>query len=368
MSECCSGNADEPPYDYSGPTPWVTGEIDTVRGPVPTVATNLTRTDHLGGYGVRWGIKRMEYRVPPGLYAVGSPDDTAPVLVTANYKLTFDALRRELTGVDAWILVLDTKGVNVWCAAGKGTFGTIEVVRRVLATDLAQVVSHRVLVLPQLGAPGVAAHDVRAATGFRVVYGPVRAADVPAFLSAGMKASSEMRLVTFTLRERLVLAPVELAAAFRPRPLLVAAAVMLLAGAGSWGYSLQAVAHRGVFTLDAAIAALLAGGVVTPVLLPWLPGRSFSLKGATVGALAGLGTIVAVAALGIRPNMFGGAAIVLGVTAGASYIAMNFTGSTPFTSPSGVEHEMRRALPFQVGAGALAIVAWVISAFVGVTP
>lgn len=368
MSECCSGNADEPPYDYSGPTPWIEGGVDTLGGRVPVVATTLTLKDRLGAWRVRWGVRRMEYRVPPGLYAVGAPDDTAPVLVTANYKLTFDALRRELSGVDAWILVLDTKGVNVWCAAGKGTFGTIEVVRRVKAVDLAQVVSHNVLVLPQLAAPGVAAHDVRVATGFRVVYGPVRAADVPAFLSAGMKATHGMRQVTFTLSERLVLAPVELSAAWRPRTLLIAAAVLLLAGVGSWGYSLEALVHRGVFTLDAAVAAVLAGGVLTPVLLPWIPGRAFSLKGAIVGVLAALGTVVVVASLGIRPTMFGGAAIMLGVTAGASFIAMNFTGSTPFTSQSGVQWEMRRALPFQVGGGVLAVVAWIVSAFVGVSP
>jgi len=332
----------------------------------PVVSTDLTVADRLGGYRVRWGIGRTTYRVDPGLYAVGSPDEASPVLVTANYKLTFDALRRELGGVDVWILVLDTKGVNVWCAAGKGTFGTIEVIRRVIETGVSDVVSHRVLVLPQLGAPGVSAYDVRAATGFRVVYGPVRAADVPAFLSADMKATPEMRRVTFTLRERLVLIPVELSVAWRPKTLLAVVAVMLLSGVGRWGFSLEAIAERGVLTLDAAVAAVLAGGVVTPALLPWLPGRAFSLKGAVAGIFAASATIVTVANLGIRPGMFGGAAIALGVTAGASYLAMNFTGATTFTSPSGVEWEMRRALPWQVGAGALAVVAWVVSAFAGV--
>lgn len=330
------------------------------------VSTTLTFQDRLGGCRVRWGIRRMAYRVEPGLYAVGAPTDAAPVLVTANYKLTFDALRRELGGLDAWILVLDTKGVNVWCAAGKGTFGTIEVIRRVIETGISDAVSHRVLVLPQLGAPGVSAHDVHAATGFRVVYGPVRAADLPAFLSAGMKATAEMRRVTFTLRERMVLVPVELSVAWRPRTLLVLLAVLLLSGVGAWGFSLTALSHRGTYTLAAAVAALLAGGVVTPALLPWLPGRAFSLKGAVAGVFAASATIITVVNLGIRPGMFGGAAIALGVTAGASYLAMNFTGATTFTSPSGVEKEMRHALPWQVGAGVLAIVAWIAAAFAGV--
>ena len=85
---------------------------------------------------------------------MGSPSPDSPVLVSANYKLSFDVLRRSLAGIDAWILVLDTKGINVWCAAGKGTFGTEELLRRIAAVRLGEVVSHRRLVLPQLGAPG----------------------------------------------------------------------------------------------------------------------------------------------------------------------------------------------------------------------
>ena len=102
---------------------------------------------------MRWGIGRMLYRVEPGLYAVGRPDPQSPVLVSANYKLSFDRLRRQLGGWDAWILVLDTKGVNVWCAAGKGTFGTDELVGRVESCRLAEVVAHRRLIVPQLARP-----------------------------------------------------------------------------------------------------------------------------------------------------------------------------------------------------------------------
>jgi CO dehydrogenase/acetyl-CoA synthase gamma subunit (corrinoid Fe-S protein) len=71
-------------------------------------------------------------------------------------------------------LILDTKGINVWCAAGKGTFGTDELVSRISKTGLSKIILHRKLVLPQLGAPGVSAHEVTKQTGFSVVYGPVR--------------------------------------------------------------------------------------------------------------------------------------------------------------------------------------------------
>ena len=47
----------------------------------------------------------------------------------------------------------------------------------------------------------------------------------------------------------------------------------------------------------------------------------------------------------------------------SSYLAMNFTGSTPFTSPSGVEYEMRRGLPVQMVAACLTLVLWLASPF-----
>ena len=137
-------------------------------GDVSRVGTELTFTDRLGSAAARWGIGRMHYVVAPGLYRVGEPGPDAPVLVTANYKMSFDRLRCELGGLDAWILVLDTKGINVWCAAGKGTFGTDELVGRIAAVHLQERVSHRTLILPQLGAVGVAARVLRGA-GMRAV-------------------------------------------------------------------------------------------------------------------------------------------------------------------------------------------------------
>jgi len=108
----------------------IAGEIATSTGVVPRVTTSWAWRDRLGACKVRLNIGRMRYGVPPGLYAVGQPGPESPVLATANYKLTFDHLRCALAGIDAWILVLDTKGINVWCAAGKKTFGTDELVRR----------------------------------------------------------------------------------------------------------------------------------------------------------------------------------------------------------------------------------------------
>ena len=82
----------------------------------------------------------MNYLVPAGLYAIGEPTAEAPVVVTANYKMSFDLVRRELSGRNVFLLVLETFGINVWCAAGKGSFGTDELVQRIASSGLARVV------------------------------------------------------------------------------------------------------------------------------------------------------------------------------------------------------------------------------------
>ena len=337
---------------------FVAGAIDTPSGQVPVVPVALTRADRVGGYKVRWGIGRYTYTVDPGLYALGAPDDRSPVLVSANYKLSFDALRRELAGRDVWILVLDTRGINVWCAAGKGTFGTEELVRRIEAAELSFVVSHNVVVVPQLGAPGVNAPEVRRRTRFRVVYGPVRASDLPAFLEAGMRATPEMRLVGFTMRDRLVLVPVEVVNVLKIT-LAAAAAATVAGGIGPQVYSMSAALARAPLGIAAAVGAVFAGTVLTPLLLPWLPGRMFSVKGALAGVLVAAALLAKSSLLGIgfSPASLAGACLL--IVAGSSFGAMNYTGTSTFTSLHGVEKEMAAAMPWQIAGAALAAVLWI---------
>jgi len=351
-ASCCPASAPAA-LELPGFRRWhfVEGFLDTPAGRVPQVKTTLERPDHVGAALVRLGIGRGRYRVAPGLYAVGSPTPESPVLVTANYKLTFDALRKELTGLHLWILVLDTKGVNVWCAAGKKSFGTQELAGRIRSTNLDKVVSHRKVIVPQLGAPGVAGHEVKSLCGFRVVFGPVRASDVPVYLNAGMKASPAMRRVGFTARERVVVGLVEFA---NDRKLMaqLACALFLLAGLGLDVFSL-ARAWTGLWSgMAAYFLGFFAGNVLTPLALPWLPGRSFARKGAEAGIVAGLGAF----AFGLP--LLASTGLWIGAVVSASWYGMNFTGSSTYTSPSGVEKEMRRAIPFQVAGLILSLVLW----------
>jgi acetyl-CoA decarbonylase/synthase complex subunit gamma len=326
---------------------------------IPRVPTELCWADRLGSCKARWGIGRMRYAVEPGLYAVGDPDGDSPVFVTANYKLSFDSLRKELGGLDGWIMVLDTKGINVWCSAGKGTFSADEVVRRVGLVELDKIVNHRRVILPQLGAVGVAAHEVKTRSGFSVVYGPVRACDIKAFLKGGMKATEQMRQVRFSLYDRLVLTPIEFV--HGGRYLLFAIALFfILSGINAGGYSSDLAVKNGFRSAINLFAAYFGGSVLGPVLLPWLPGRSFSFKGFVAGVIVIIGLLY----LGLTGARFETIAWIFLVAAVASFVTMNFTGASTYTSLSGVKKEMRIAVPLQLAAIVLGTGMWVASRFV----
>ena len=349
---------EKPGYALLG---FVEAFVQTPAGPVPRVSTALDWRDHAGTVRARLGIHRAQYRVAPGLYCAGNPDDKSPVLVTANYKLSFDMLRKSLKSVSAWLLVLDTRGINVWCAAGKELFSTAELIECVNRTNLKNVVSHNQLILPQLGATGVAAHRVKKSIGFTVVYGPVHASDIPEFLANDLTTKPSMRRVTFSTTERVILIPVELA--HLPKPSLwILLAGFVISGIGAHIFSFHAAWVRGSMLAVAYAGGILAGAIVTPTLLPWIPGKSFAIKGAIIGALIGVGVAMVFQS---SLSFLGAMALLLCTSAVGSFLAMNFTGSTPFTSPSGVEKEMRKAIPLQATALLLAVVAWVASAFTG---
>lgn len=300
--------------------------------PLRLASSKITWVNRWDHFLARCGVNRSGHRVEPGLYALGRPTPESPVFVTANYTLSFDALRSALAGIDGYILVLDTQGINVWCAAGKGTFGTEELVRRVEAVRLSEVVNHRTLILPQLGAAGVSAHEVRRRSGFNVEYGPVRAADLPRYLK-NHQATEEMRRVRFTLADRLVLIPVEVVYLFVP--MLLAAAVLYVIS--------------GWLAAASAIAAVLSGVVLFPILLPWLPTCDFSSKGFILGGIVALPFAFmafrdhATAPLWLR--LSAALAYLLASPPVTAFLALNFTGSTPITSRSGVKREIFTYIP-----------------------
>lgn len=334
-------------------------EISSRELKIMQTSAKLTFRDRLGTWKARWGINRMNYNVEPGLYSVGKPDNNSPVLVSANYKMSFDSLRKELNELDAWILVLNTKGINVWCAAGKGTFGTQELINRIAIVQLEKVVSHRTVIVPQLGAPGISAHVVAKSSGFKVIYGPVRAKDLQEFIKLGMKASAEMRTVRFSAYDRLVLTPVELVGTFKVSLMIFGVLFLLnLLGLGPFG----------IVDFYAYMGAVIVGCVLTPVLLPWIPGRAFAWKGWLLGfiwvvivnMLNGWNSWTDVPQYSIL-RALGYIFILPSVSA---FLAMNFTGSSTFTSFSGVLKEMRKAVPAIIISISLGIVLILFNSFI----
>ncbi|OHD55128.1 MAG: hypothetical protein A2Y33_01090 [Spirochaetes bacterium GWF1_51_8] len=314
---------------------WIVGMHNIGLRNIPRVSGKLSFRDRLGALRMRLGIGRMKYSVPPGLYTIGTPDENSDVFVTANYKLSFDKLRESLDGISAWILVLDTKGINVWCAAGKGTFGTDELTGRILRTGLAKIVMHRKLILPQLGAVGVSAYQVTKAAGFKIAYGPVLARDIPGYIANGYEKTPEMREVKFGFIDRLILTPIELKAALIP--LLIGLAVYLTVA------SLRSGVFKAEFLIGFLpfLGALITGAVLVPVLLPFIPGKAFSLKGSIAGLLwAGASIWI------FRPDFWTSLIYFLTIPAISAFLAMNFTGASTFTTLSGVKLEVRIVTPF----------------------
>jgi hypothetical protein len=333
---------------------WITGAVPTPAGAVPQITAEWKFEDRWGMIKSRTGAYRMRYTVAPGLYALGEPGKDSDVFVTANYKLSFDILRRALTGHHAWVLVLDTKGINVWCAAGKGTFGTDELVKRITEVRLDAIVGHRRLIVPQLGAVGVKAGAVQKRTGFRVSFGPVEARDIPAYVRAGYTKTREMTTIRFPMLDRMVLTPMEINPAMKKFPWF-AAAVLLIFGLQPSGILFQSAWTGGLLFLLLGLVSIFAGAFVTPVLLPWVPGRSFAVKGWIVGMVSVL-LFHRLAGMPVQGGAFGLAAVFLFFPAMSSYIALQFTGSTTFTGMSGVKKELKYGVPAYIAAAAVSVV------------
>lgn len=205
-------------------------------------------------------------KVATGLYRVGYPDRSSPVLVTGNYELTVRRLVRELDGaVDCWLVVANSRGINVWCAAGGGHFTAEDVIAALKTSGVREAVDHHALILPQLCANGVDGWRIRQETRWGVHWGPVRASDLPAYLAAGRKKREPMHYVGFPLKDRLEMTTV-----------MLALYAVLFTG-------LSLIFWRPLTPLLLGLMVFL--GYFYGVFLPWLPGRDGLGKGLVLAAL-----------------------------------------------------------------------------------
>jgi NAD-dependent dihydropyrimidine dehydrogenase PreA subunit len=154
---------------------------------------------------IETALRLFPFPTRTGLIRIGNPDRTSPVLLTCNYHLTVLRVKRELKGMNAYLLVANSRGINVWCSATGGLFTNHDVISVLKTSGIEKLVDHRSVILPQLAATGIELRTILKKTGWRATFGPVYIKDIRAFLSGGEK-SRRMREVQFDSRQRLEMA------------------------------------------------------------------------------------------------------------------------------------------------------------------
>jgi len=255
-------------------------------------------------------LRFLPWSYPGGLLEIGQPDDSSPVLMTCNYRLTVERVLRSLMGMDAHLLVANSDGVNVWCAATGGRLTSHDVISVLKTSGIEERVSHRSVVLPQLAATGVEAGVVESKSGWQVIWGPVYAQDLPRFLREGQDEGRTMRMVRFPLGQR-----VEMATAYAfPLSLLVGVVTALWwrhafvpSVVAVWGLCLAVYLTFPAYRSWPGPAGKGSGVVLAGLVASWAvamvcaAGYSFVVAGAEWGGIArwGVLTLVVLVVLGI---------------------------------------------------------------------
>ncbi len=275
------------------------------------------------------------YAVAPGLYYTGDRyDPESPLLVTSNYHLTVFLLLRAVRGFSIRLLVIDTDGINVWCAAGKGAFNNTAILKQIsrFQKDLSVNGKKIQLVLPKLALSGVNLQELRQ-TGVRPIIGPIKIKDLPAFLSSPSLVDQTADIYQFDFRSRL----------FTWLPGLVQYMIyglMLVMGLLGievlWGLQ----APTGIILLIALTATLY------PILFPWLPGRGFAAKGLWMAG--GLGTAVLTSVLFNHMSIHAAITTIVFAFALSILFGLSYTGNSPVSNYTRVRKETARFLPLNI--------------------
>jgi demethylmenaquinone methyltransferase/2-methoxy-6-polyprenyl-1,4-benzoquinol methylase len=265
--------------------------------------------------------------VKPGLYAIGMPDASAPVLVTGNYDLTVRRVLGDTQGIDAYLLVVNSAGINVWCASGGGHFTAEKVIAAVRISQLEQIVEHRRLILPQLSANGVDGNRITSETGWKVRWGPVYSKDIPAYLAAGQQKDDSIRWVAFPLKTRLEMAVVMW---------------------GFWGLFLGLVVlliNRSVFWIG--LGGALFYYLLTGALFPWLPGHDGFRKGIFLAVISMVLVLIGGSWLG-GWDALRTLNTALGLGALALFAGADYQGAAPHMRGGEIVHFIK-VVPLELG-------------------
>lgn len=127
-------------------------------------------------------------QIPGGLYRVGEPDASSPVLVTTNFSLTYYTVEGEVSAskVPSWILVIDTEGTSVLTAWAADKFTSESIAAAIKTTGIEEQTAHRKLILP--GGVAVLKGKLEELSGWEAIVGPREATGIPRLLKTGWSA------------------------------------------------------------------------------------------------------------------------------------------------------------------------------------
>lgn len=142
--------------------------------------------------------------IKPGLYVVGNPTKDSKLLVTANYYWTVNDVYNSLIKqkFDCYLLIIDSNGINVWCAAGGGHFTHTQIIDALRLFDVEEFINHKNLVLPQLAATGVDQKELKKFE-WKPKFGTTYIEDVSSIKEENSdRKLSDLRKIKFDLRFR----------------------------------------------------------------------------------------------------------------------------------------------------------------------
>ena len=151
-------------------------------------------------------LRMFPFPCKPGLIRIGNPDQNSPVFLTCNFHLTIERVKRALRGIDGYLLITNSKGINVWCAATGGYFTNHNVISILKTSGIEKLVSHRKVILPQFAASGIEANTIKNKTEWEIIWGPVYAKDIPLFINNNFQKTLSMQEVEFPLLQRIEMA------------------------------------------------------------------------------------------------------------------------------------------------------------------
>ena len=266
----------------------------------------------------------LNLSVKTGLFPIGYPDEESLVLVTSNYYLTHKrvvtSLKRQK--IDAWLLIIDTDGVNVWCSSAGGHFTAEKVLAQIEESDLVEAISHRQIILPQLSAAGVD-HLILEKSDWEVKFGPIEIDDLGDYLQNNQTKTHEMSRVGFDLQKRientvshnvfisLILVPLVLGVTIIAQPL---------------GFLLQTWSEWLQVNLILLLFYIWFFGFTFGILYPKIPFNSGFLKGILLSAILGpLWSFIFFNNSSLDFTLGFGTLLLYGITIGT-----DFDGFTPF--------------------------------------